>query len=519
MKFVKRYILVIFALFLVWGNSMAQAKTVLYVPQDDRPVSFGDVVDTAEAAKLTVLAPPQELIAGRDKKGDPDKLWQWVEEHAGQADALVLSGDALIYGGLVDSRTHSFTEQVLQERLDKFKQLAKQHPFTGLYVYSTVQRTPKGSAGGVEPSYYETYGGDIFQLTALKDKAEVEGLSKKEERLLSDLQNKIPQEALTDWMERRQKNYAINVGLIDDVRQGLFRFFLLGRDDTAPYSQSHKEGRDLSKLAADIPSTKFQTFPGADQLSMVMLARAFNDLTGRIPVVQIQYAPGVGKDSIPTYEDQKIGQSVAAHVTAAGGIVFRNPVKPDLIIQVNTPFNGKTPEAESSKNTTVATPQLKQFVDGIQNQLAAGKNVSVADISFGNGADNALMTELSRRQLLDKLTSYSGWNTAGNTVGFTIGQGMLAGSMDAGARKRLLAVRYLDDWAYQANIRRALSEEIVYPNHGSLVYLNDLKPLLTAEAEKREREFAAEHLWFAPEKVSVSFPWNRMFEIGIHIAE
>ncbi|SHI83937.1 DUF4127 family protein [Propionispora hippei] len=514
----RNFTTLLFLIVLTLQLSVAQAATILYVPQDDRPVSLDNVVDTAEAAKLTVLTPPAELIASRDKKGEPDKLWEWVDEHAGQADALVLSGDSLIYGGLVDSRTHDFGEAVLTARLARFNELRKAHPFVKVYVYSTVLRTPQGTAGGVEPAYYEQYGWNIFQLTALRDKEELAGLNKKEQELLKNNLAIIPPEALNDWMQRRQKNFSINSGLIELDRQGALDYFLLGRDDTAPYSQSHKEGRELSALAADIPQSKFQSFPGADQLGMVMLARAYNDMMLRIPIVKVQYAPGAGKDSVPSYEDQKVGQSLTAHIVAAGGIVLSNPLKPDFIVDVNSPPTGKTPEAGSVKNTTKLTPELRRFIDDIQAQVEAGQKVSVADISFANGSDNAFMSELSRRNLLDKLNSYSGWNTAGNTMGYTIGQGMLAGAAEDKDRKRLLATRYLDDWAYQANIRQELEEKIVYPNKGSLVYLNDLKPLLTEKALEQERQFARQHLWLSPERVTVEFPWNRMFELKVMIA-
>lgn len=519
MKLRKKWTLVIGIVIFVFGLSIAQAQTILYIPQDDRPVSFEDVVETGQAAQLTVLVPPLEMIAGRDKKGDPEKLWQWLDEHANQADAMVLSGDALIYGGLVDSRKHDFAENILQERLARFQELHKAHPFAGIYVYSTVLRTPQGSGGGVEPAYYEQYGWNIFQLTALRDKQELEGLNKKERKLLENQLAIIPPDALEDWMQRRQKNFAINSGLIDFDRQGIFRFFLLGRDDTAPYSQSHKEGRDLSKLASDLPKSKFQTFPGADQLGMVMLARAYNDLTQQIPIIKLEYAPGAGPDSLPTYEDQKVGKSIMDHIYAAGGIVLANPLNPDLIIHMNTPLTGKTLEAESYQNTTKLTPALKQFIDSLQKNVEAGKPVALADISFANGADNALMAELSKRNLLDKLQAYSGWNTAGNTMGYTVGQGMMAQAMDDQARKHLLAVRYLDDWAYQANIRRKLGENVLYPNQGNWFYLNDLKPSLIAEAEKQEKQFITEHLWFSPDRLTVDFPWNRMFEIDIKLTE
>jgi hypothetical protein len=318
-------------------------------------------------------------------------------------------------------------------------------------------------------------------------------------------------------MGRRQKNFAVNAALINMDRQGLFRFFLLGRDDTSPYSQSHKEGREFSKLAADLPGSVFQTFPGADQLGMVMLARAYNDLTMQIPIIALQYAPGAGSDSVPSYEDQKIGKSIAEHITAAGGIVLSHPAYPDLVLAVNSPKTGKTPEAESPKNTANLTPQIATFVDGVESQLAAGRKVSIADISFANGSDKALMAELTRRHLLDKLSSYSGWNTASNTMGYTIGQGMLSGAMSDDDRKNLLAVRYLDDWAYEATIRKNLEKKIVYPDNGSIVYLNGLKPMLTAEAEREEQAFAEKNLWILPDRIKVSFPWNRMFELKIGV--
>ncbi|MBP2644145.1 MAG: hypothetical protein H6Q67_2032 [Firmicutes bacterium] len=517
MKLRKKISMVVFLLVLLLGTSIVQAKTILYVPQDDRPVSLEYVENTAKAAHINILVPPEEIIASRDKKGSPEKLWQWVIENGGQADAMVLSGDSLIYGGLVDSRTHSFDETVLQERVKRFCELHKKFPEVGLYVYSTVLRTPQGSSGGVEPDYYEKYGWNIFQLTALRDKKETVGLTRQEQEILDADLAAVPSADLEDWMKRRQKNFAVNADLIDMDRQGVFRFFLLGRDDTSPYSQSHKEGREFVKLAADLSADTFQTFPGADQLGMVMLVRAYNDLTMQIPIVQVQYALGAGSDSVPSYEDQKIGKTIVDHITAAGGIVFAHPVNPDLVIAVNTPETGKTLEAESSKNTTVLTPRISKFVDDVEDQLIAGKKVTIADVSFANGSDNALMAELARRHLLDKLSSYSGWNTASNTLGYAIGQGMLSGAMSEKNRKRLLAIRYLDDWAYEANIRRELDEQIVYPDNGSIVYLNDMKPILTAEAQKEERLFAEKNLWFRPEKIKVSFPWNRMFELKVEI--
>lgn len=509
---------VFFCLLIV--GPQAEAETVLFIPIDDRPVSLEYAVDTVKAANLEILTPPVEYLAGRNRKGDADKLWQWLNEHAKQADAIVVSADSLIYGGLVDSRTHDFAQYLLEERLKRFEKLKVDNPGIRLYVFNTIMRTPQASSGGVEPWYYEKYGPDIFLITALRDKAELKGLSAAEEKRLEAAVAAVPQDLMADWMSRREKNFKINAGLIELAKKGHLNYLLIGRDDTAPYSQSHKEGLAITKLADGLPASKFTSFPGADQLGMIMLARAYNDLNWKIPIVQVDYALGAGGTTVPSYEDQPAAKTINDHIIAAGGIIMPKPQKPDMILAVNTPFNGVTLEAESSDNISWASADTRKFAGKVSEHIADGKTVAVADIAFANGADNALMRELADRKLLGSLSSYSGWNTASNTFGYAIGQGMMARAMSDDDRKHLLAVRYLDDWAYQANIRGQLYQEVIYPNNGNLMYLNELEPLVTEKASEKIKLFAERNLEDLPtSQLKVHFPWNRMFEITIKTKE
>lgn len=505
-------------LFCLMVMPLAWAKTIIYVPNDDRPVSLEYATDTVKAVKFDVLVPPEEYLAGRGRAGNPEKIWDWLAENASKADALVLSADTLVYGGLVDSRTHDFGSYILEWRLKHLTKLPAMNPKASIYIFSTIMRSPQGTAGGVEPDYYETYGWDIFQLTALRDKAETAGLTADEQQTVQRLEKSIPREYIADWMLRREKNYTINAKLIELTGQGMFQHLIIGRDDTSPYSQSHKESRMLNKLAAALPAGKYSTFPGADQLGMVLLARAYNELTAQSPVVQIQYALGKGPATVASYEDQPIDRTIKDHILAAGGAIAKPTQEPDLLLAVNTPLN-RTEEAEVFGNLPLQTAAMEQFVTLIDSRIKAGKPVAVADVAFANGSDNSLMRELSKRGLLAKLQAYSGWNTASNTLGYAIGQGMMARGMSEEARERLLLVRYLDDWAYQANIRKDILREAFYDNFGNPVYLNWLEPALTADLEKRIRTFAGQHLWIAPEKIHTTFPWNRMFELKVELEQ
>lgn len=506
-------------LFILVTTQIAMAKTILYVPADDRPVSLEYAVDTVKAAKIDILVPPAEYLAGRGRLGDTLNVWQWVKENADKADAMVLSADTLIYGGLVDSRIHNFNDSVLEWRFNHIIKLREINPNAPIYVFSTIMRSPKASLGEVEPLYYETYGSNIFQLTALQDKAETTGLTMEEQTILRKLEKTVPNKYISDWMERRNKNFKVNTKLIDLLKNDGLDYLLIGRDDTSPFSQSHKESRMLSPLLAELPANKYATFPGADQLGIVLLARAYNYLTDQTPIVEIKYALGAGEKTVASYEDQPIGGTIVDHIRAAGGVIENNSQHPDLVLAVNTPLNNWTEEAESFNNLAMITANTSLFVKMIENNLKEGKTVAVADVAFANGADNSLMRMLFEHNLLDKLGSYSGWNTASNTLGYTIAQGMMAKSMPDKDRKRLLAIRYLDDWAYQANIRKELYAEVLYPKHGNAEFLNGFEKELTIAMQKKTEQFARQYLWIKPDKIKVTFPWNRIFENRVEILD
>lgn len=144
------------------------AKTILYVPQDDRPVDYEYTVSTAESAGYTILTPPAQYLSGMNFHGSPDRLMSWVEANANKADAMVLSIDSLVYGGLVDSRKHNLPMSTLLSRLEKVEALHKANTKVPLYVFSTVMRSPWAGGKGVEPDYYLTMGSDIYQLASLQ---------------------------------------------------------------------------------------------------------------------------------------------------------------------------------------------------------------------------------------------------------------------------------------------------------------------------------------------------------------
>lgn len=492
------------------------AETVLFVPQDDRPVSLQYTVDTAKAAGMTVLTPPQNLISGKTYKGQADQIWNWVEQNAGRADVMVLSTDTLIYGGLVDSRKHNLPLSTLEYRLKRIEALKANYKNTRIYGFGTVMRSPRASGGGTEPSYYADYGPTIFQIAALQDKLDAGTLTQAETQKLMSLQASVPVEYLQDWFSRRQKNMQINKGLIDEARKGVFEYFALGHDDTSQLSQSALEGRYLSQYSKGIPRTQYGSFPGADQLGLLLMARSRTDESIEKPTFSIIYPLGGAGKTLPGYEDQTIDKTIAEHVEAVGG-TMTTAGKPTVLLAVNTPLSTSTSESEAFGNLPMVSQATNAFVDRIQQATEQGVTVSVADIAYNNGSDNTLVGAMYKRDLLYKIGAYNGWNTASNTVGYAIAQGLLLKSMSPEGHRDMLTQQYLDNWAYQANIRKDIYRMQDSIRTDNVRYSGDLNSKLEEYLQERIQDFGETYLKVDPRTIKATFPWGRLFETDITV--
>ena len=488
--------------------------TMVYVPMDTRPVCKDYTVATMKAAGWDVLVPPEELLSSADRDGQPDKLLEWLEQNTPKAVAVVASADALIYGGLVDSRTHHIEPSVLQSRVERLLSLKKKVHSPDIYVFVTIMRSPKASAAPVEPVYYQEWGGKLFRHGALRDKVELQGLSRKENKELQELNRTIPRNVIADYYDRRRTNIRTSELLLHGIESDSFNYLLVGRDDTNPLSQAHKEARYMSSLVSNFSNSKIRFFSGADQLGLVLLTQAANRLTFTTPLVYTEFGNGKGGETVPTYEDDTVAESARQHIFAAGAFPSKNAATADYVLLVNTPYNGKTLEASDVKNNGIADKNTKAFADKVQSYIERGKKVIVSDSAYGNGADNALVKELFRRGLAYQVAAYGGWNTSGNTLGFALSQGMESPFYEGNAAKDLLTVRYLDDWAYQANARMDVYQHVIWPkqmpNSG---FTPEQKRIAEAAIKESITKVAEPVMGSVAKEYDFKLPWSRMFEV------
>ncbi len=505
-------------IFIIATSAQASAEKILFIPHDDRPVSSQQPAEVVSQLGYEIISPPTEFLT------QPNQLWTWFFENAPFADAAVVSSDCLLYGGLIPSRSHQISFDILSDRVDNFKALRKNNPDLKIYAFGSLMRTPQSGTPGdrEEPDYYGQYGADIFQLTCLMDKQETSDLNSEEKFYLDSLEKNIPDEILDDYFSRRFKNLAVTKKILDLADAAVINYFVIGRDDNSELSQTHRENRILLDFIKNIPNV--QSLAGIDEYAMLLLTRAVNDLRGSVPTVNVQFNHGMGAKTVPAYSDEEIGNSIREEILIAGAIPVPKPDRADFVLFVNTDPNGETyhfhnsfpPQILSKSEQKYFKRNAKKFSAQINDAVKKNLPVGVADITFANGSDNFLMNQLRDKNLLFKLKSYGGWNTATNTTGFALGMGILAKKMSRNSVNRLLAVRYLDDWAFQANVRAAIAAELSKRPDGLQIYLN----LGEYESEIIEREnflmknFAAKNL---PQikNFSVKNTWHRMFECEI----
>ena len=508
--------IVFVVLLLICESAWAAKGTLLFVPLDNRPVCLDYTVQTLEAAGWEVKTPPRAYIANEKNMGEPDKLFAWMEQNAAEAIAVVASSDALLYGGLVASRTHTIAPEVLQERAHRLLAFrSKQGGQKQVYLFATIMRSPKASSAPVEPAYYKEWGPKLFRLGALEDKRELKLLKRREAKELAVLREEIPATILQDLYARRAHNIMATELLLHGIESGDFDYMLIGRDDTAPFSQAHREARNMEILVNELPKERIRFFAGADQLGLVLLTRAAKRLQYELPLVNVTYAAGAGGKTVPTYEDDTVAESAKQHIFAAGAFPARLRKHADLVLAVNTPKNGKTLEASNALNNYKVPAETKNFVSKVA-RLSEHYPVALADVKFGNGADNALVKTLFDKGVAYKLAAYGGWNTAGNSLGFALAQGLMSNECVPAAPRLLLDERYLDDWAYQANVRMQAYTQLIWPNYWPN---SGLKGEQLAQAEAfiaREIVKTAEpYLGQAVHAYSYTLPWKRMFEVQI----
>jgi hypothetical protein len=251
-------------------------------------------------------------------------------------------------------------------------------------------------------------------------------------------------------------------------------------------------------------------------VGLLLVTRAINELRGEKPRVYPLFSPGAGGSTVPLYSDERAEDSVHNQILASGSTETSHLEMADLVLAVNTPEDGSCLDSTANDNAPYPSRANREFANELAD-LEEKKPVALADISFANGADNGFMQAMTESEALLGLTAYSGWNTADNSIGFALSQGILSKRMKPADRERLLKTRLLDDWIYQANVRYRISLGIDQHDFMLKYDLGKYYNRILSGTNRLLRQYVEDEPTLKGTSYTVEFPWNRMFEVDVKV--
>ncbi len=462
---------------------------IAFVPIDNRPVCYTlpeQICAINNDIKLFI--PEREWLGDLTKYAQADKIFEWLK-NLPSVDALVLSLDTIAYGGLISSRRCEESFEQIKERVEKLKDILVEKN-AKVYAFSSIMRISNNNINEEEKEYWSRWGKKIFEYSYNSHK---NGCPP---------QSDIPEEILEDYLSTRKRNFEINKIYLEFQKQGLFNTLVFSKDDCAEYGFNVKEAHELESSGAFVKT-------GADEIPLTLLARAVNNthppapLPSRAGEILLKVAPiflaPEYKHLISNYEDVSIEKSVLGQLELAGCEVCE-PEGADILLYVN---NFKEHQGE------IVMKVPSEPFNGLWAK--PDKPYMIADVRFANGADNAFVEKLLETDFDEKFYGYSAWNTSANTLGSLICAAVVKyfstvqpynPSTNNNNFKKLQIIRFLDDWAYQANVRQKLSK----PDE------TEIKQIMKPFEDRIFHKFGIKY------DVSYKFPWERLFEVEVCIS-
>lgn len=491
---------------------------ILFIPLDERPCNQKyPYVLLSGNKEIELHTPPANILSNAKTPANIDALWAFVNAEIAKCDCAILSMDMLVYGGLIPSRIHQTSQADLIERCDRLYALKAANPSVLFYGYDCIMRIPSYNGNGEEPLYYGTYGQRIFQLSELMCKKATGILSTNDAEKMVNLAAEIPQEYTDDYFNRRAINKNVTSRALQAVKDGVFEQFVLPQDDAAVYGVQVLEQQEHIARCRELNlENKVFVYPGADEVGLTLISKAICDYKKVSPTVFIRYSSLTGPFVVPSFEDRPYAETIKWQLLSAGLTIIDNSKDADIVFMANVPGEMQKGANQQFLNIRENSSKrnLLEFVRAAKYYIAQGKHVAIGDVAYGNGGDVELLKLMLLEEIQDKISAYAGWNTDANTLGTVIAFSIV--SLFFGVNKQFLYYRYLEDCGYQSIIRQTLYNTTYVDS----APFNEQNVPLCDCAMNSYNDFIAEYI--APSFAScqqiksVSFPWERLFEIDLH---
>ncbi|MDR0268513.1 DUF4127 family protein [Paenibacillus sp.] len=472
-------------------------KKILYVPLDDRPVNLDDVIVQGRAAGIQVIVPKADVVKNRlDTEasaeggtlvntydpvfGNTQNIGQFILDHMSSVDGFIISTDMLAYGGLIGSRRFRTSgggaypgyDPATTQLLDVIREIKKSCPHKPVYVLDTIMRLATTVfVEGLTQSAYDEARAFAQQPRAVASDFEaiLEGYDTQPDGTHFGTPVHFDKE---QYYNARRHKFKSNYYILDQlVRTGAIDFLAVGVDDSYTQGVQANEiayleeyvNQQLGGSGGQNPD-RVIILPDADGLGHSLMGRMASHLNrcSSKPRYSVQYFGPDGSSIINPYEYMSVHDNIRHHVDMIGGRFVTTGTYDVKIVAI-------TSADQAAAAVTHIEANDKQHIPTV-----------VIDFVGGGASDETVTQALLGSASTGVLLGYSGWNTAGNKIGLSLGMAQSRyallvtenqhPSLDAAvnAHGSLLFKRFLKDYYYKkltiAEVRTYSRAHTLYTN-------------------------------------------------------
>ncbi|MFN0206668.1 MAG: DUF4127 family protein [Planctomycetota bacterium] len=476
---------------------------VLLLPADGRPFHTQMPRALASIAGHELMIPPAALLGRGADSADSNGVFEFIESHAPLADAIVISVDLVVHGGIEASRNAKLTFAQARERLDRLAQIIHPHAArTTLFSSITAGTT------SITSETDAVIAGQISKLNSFRGRT----LSNREAALRDELIQTIPRETLDDYESARVRNHEIQLQLIALMDRGVASRIVFLQNDSGEHGAHVSEEQQLRERSRN---RNIQFLTAREEAGVVLAAAAILDDDPQVFKVSVVLsdAPGMGRKAL--YESSPFRENFHLYMRQLGFIVDHGA--PDIELYLHPPVPKscdlfQNPQPERSLDVT-------QFVDLLRMSVAARNYAILIDCGHTNGGDPHLMNQISK-VTISGLSGYSASGTASASVGTGLAQaamialGNKTGKLNIEECTRLVWLQILDNYIFKTLARPEIQNRCIRDRIDRYQFgrnAADLDSILNT----RMHELAADLLPFGVPAFRARFPWNRLLECEI----
>ena len=290
------------------SEPLQRPRIIGFLPLDTRPYTYDIPVQLVELFGARILYPPMGSLAFFREEPNCKIIRSWLMQTANNCDALVVSAEQLIYGGLIQSREVKIDTSERNEALNLLRFIKKTHQSLKIYVSTVLMRSSisvfdEESALWWEQiqeyskAYYRTYtSGDM------EAKAELESLAEE-----------IPEKVLNTFLNARKFGHETNLGCIQLVKDGIIDQLIICQEDSASEGIQRFEQEKLSAIIRENElNNKISMANGASEAGAELVMRALCSEGSNAEVVWL--GENIGFSAM--YEDRPFIENLNAHMSA-----------------------------------------------------------------------------------------------------------------------------------------------------------------------------------------------------------